>query len=488
MKRIGSIIGITVVASLAIFNSCKKSEPNPTNTTTTTQSPSTASNNSPVGFGENIQFNVIAVAGATYTWKDPSGKSFSSSQNPTLAFLNTSMDGDYTVTVSVGGVNNVYHTYVTDCEIKAACYDSLTTPYPTATAQTPSKFYPCAVPNTFTTGKSIYLGATPILDANSQVVPAKYTWTGPTGSSFTSTLEYPTKFTAQVTPTVTTAGVYTVTATTSTGHTSQPATVTVIIAPSAPKLTYSKTTVGGTLTLTATLAANATGTTTTYSWSGPNGFTSTVQNPTIPNATRMATGLYTMTYITDGNKSLAGTVNVNIDFTQNGCGSGGSSSFVYNGKIYNYVEIGSGSSKQCWMASPLLNGTDSLFTWKDAVQPTGIIVPPLQGACPAGWHVPNDSMFLSLSYLVGGDGNSLKSVSQGSGAGQGTDLYGFSASLSVGSTYKTGVFWSASDYSNSANAGIMKLYPDNAVISITTALKVAVSGTPNKYFLRCLKD
>ncbi|MBI4445705.1 MAG: HYR domain-containing protein, partial [Acidobacteria bacterium] len=48
--------------------------------------------------------------------------------------------------------------------------------------------------------------------------------------------------------------------------------------------------VGDTLQLTASSIPGA-----TYSWTGPNGFTSNLQNPTIPNATGAASGIYTVT-------------------------------------------------------------------------------------------------------------------------------------------------------------------------------------------------
>ena len=38
----------------------------------------------------------------------------------------------------------------------------------------------------------------------------------------------------------------------------------------------------------------------TYAWTGPNGFTSAAQNPTIPNATTAATGNYSVTVTVNG--------------------------------------------------------------------------------------------------------------------------------------------------------------------------------------------
>ena len=50
-----------------------------------------------------------------------------------------------------------------------------------------------------------------------------------------------------------------------------------------------------------------------YSWTGPNGFTSRVQNPTIPNATTAATGTYSVTVTVAVCPSAPGTTNVVVN-------------------------------------------------------------------------------------------------------------------------------------------------------------------------------
>ncbi len=50
-----------------------------------------------------------------------------------------------------------------------------------------------------------------------------------------------------------------------------------------------------------------------YRWTGPNGFTSTVQNPTIPNVTTAAAGTYSATVTLGGCTSQAGTTTVSIN-------------------------------------------------------------------------------------------------------------------------------------------------------------------------------
>ena len=60
--------------------------------------------------------------------------------------------------------------------------------------------------------------------------------------------------------------------------------------------------VGETIYLTVTTQAGA-----TYSWTGPNGFTSTVQNPTIPNCTYEMGGTYTCVTTVDGQTTSGST-------------------------------------------------------------------------------------------------------------------------------------------------------------------------------------
>ena len=82
--------------------------------------------------------------------------------------------------------------------------------------------------------------------------------------------------------------------------------------------------VGSTINLSAPSVAGA-----TYSWTGPNGFSSALQNPTIPNATVAMAGTYSLTVTVSGCTSLPGTTNVvvtgapaNLTVTKLGAGSG----------------------------------------------------------------------------------------------------------------------------------------------------------------------
>lgn len=75
---------------------------------------------------------------------------------------------------------------------------------------------------------------------------------------------------------------------TSTAATSNPCTLTASAGSNSPICA------GSTLNLTANTVAGA-----TYEWTGPNSFTSSIQNPSIPSATAVASGTYTLT-ITEG--------------------------------------------------------------------------------------------------------------------------------------------------------------------------------------------
>ena len=91
---------------------------------------------------------------------------------------------------------------------------------------------------------------------------------------------------------------------------------------------------GNTLSLTGTIL---TGTATTFSWAGPAGYTSNLQNPTIPNAPTSRTGTYTFTatsatcsYSATATAVVDSTPTATISGTTSFC-SGGSSTITFTG-------------------------------------------------------------------------------------------------------------------------------------------------------------
>jgi hypothetical protein len=138
----------------------------------------------------------------------------------------------------------------------------------------------------------------------STVPGAAYSWTGPNG--FTSSAQIPEIEGA----TTAASGLYSVTVTVN-GCVSLSGTTTAAVnaTPGAPTAgNNGPINAGATLGLTASTVAGA-----TYSWTGPNGFTSTDQNPSIVSATTNATGLYSVTATVGTCTSPAGTTTATVN-------------------------------------------------------------------------------------------------------------------------------------------------------------------------------
>ena len=141
--------------------------------------------------------------------------------------------------------------------------------------------------------------------------------------------------------TLSTVGTYSITATcTANGCTSDPSVaVTGLEIKALPNALASNT---GPYTVGQTIQLNVTGGT-NYAWTGPNGFTSAIPNPTIPNALSANGGLYNVTVTTNGCSATATTVVVvnGID----PCNSG---------RIVDYLYVKAGNPYQPLF--PLTNG------------------------------------------------------------------------------------------------------------------------------------
>ncbi|MBX7242889.1 MAG: T9SS type A sorting domain-containing protein, partial [Bacteroidia bacterium] len=128
-----------------------------------------------------------------------------------------------------------------------------------------------------------------------------YSWSGPNG--FNSTVQNPVLSNA----TLANTGNYTVTVTGANGCTQTSTTPVVVNAlPSATSGNSSPVCEGSSVNLTS-------GGGNSYSWSGPNGFTSLVQNPVLTNVTPVNAGVYTVV-VTNGNGcSKSSTTNVSVN-------------------------------------------------------------------------------------------------------------------------------------------------------------------------------
>jgi hypothetical protein len=217
-----------------------------------------ASSNSPVCAGSTISLTGGPDGMASYSWTGPNGFT-SSLQNPSIPNATLAMGGTYTLTVTnTGGCTD---TTSTDVVVNAK-------PVTTASSNSP-----------------VCEGSTISLTGGPDGM-ASYSWTGPNG--FTSNVQNPSIPDA----TSAMAGTYTLTVTSSSGCTGNAASTDVVVnaKPVATASSNSPVCVGSTLSLTGAPSGMA-----SYSWTGPNGFTSNVQNPSIPNATLAMAGTYTLT-------------------------------------------------------------------------------------------------------------------------------------------------------------------------------------------------
>ena len=215
--------------------------------------------NGPLCVGDTLIFNVTQpYPGGTYFWTGPNG--FTSTQmNPVIYNVTTAAAGIYSMTVTAGSQTSPA---VTDTVV--------INPLPLPTASNNSPLCLASTINLSATGGTSYL------------------WSGP--NSFTSTSQTP----SITNITSANAGTYNVTVTDVNTCTASSSTSVIInLSPTISASNNSPICNGTTLNISATGG-------TSYLWSGPNSFTSTVQSPIINNAILTNAGLYSVT-VTDVN-------------------------------------------------------------------------------------------------------------------------------------------------------------------------------------------
>jgi len=227
--------------------------------------------------GDVINLTSNTIAGATYVWSGPNGFT-SNLEDPSIAGATAANSGTYSAYVVVLGCTSaVSNVNVTVNSIPAA-------------PVVPAAFAVCA-------GDNISLSANTIAGAT-------YYWTGPNG--FSSNLEDPTVAAA----TAANAGTYNVYVTVN-NCTSAVASVNVTVnpIPAAPILTANfAVCAGDVINLTSNTIAGA-----TYVWSGPNGFTSNLEDPSIANATVGMTGDYSAYVVVLGCTSAVSVTTVTVN-------------------------------------------------------------------------------------------------------------------------------------------------------------------------------
>jgi gliding motility-associated-like protein len=236
-----------------------------------------AANNSAVCEGTNLNLTASAIAGAIYTWTGPNGF-ISSNQNPVINNVGLANTGTYNVTATVNG-----------CTSTPSSTNALINPLPPT---------PVATSNSpLCNGNTVSLMAGTISGAS-------YSWTGPNG--FISASQNPAISNAGVNA----SGLYSVSATVN-GCTGSAGTTSIVVNPiplSPIVSSNSSVCESSGLNLTASSIAGA-----SYSWTGPNGFSSSLQNPVISNTTIAASGTYSVTVTVNGCTSVAGSTMITVN-------------------------------------------------------------------------------------------------------------------------------------------------------------------------------
>lgn len=238
----------------------------------------TATTGTNICSGANISLNAGGANVTGFSWTGPNGFT-SSQQNPTINNATQAANGTYTVTANNAcGSQNASVSIQVDTLIQ-----NLTS---------------AATPN-----DTICAGGTLSLNASGTNVNT-WNWSGPNGFSAS------TQNTSVANATAAASGTYTVTATNACG--SQTATINALVNEAIIGLSASAAT-GLNICNTGTINLTANGTNVNeYSWTGPNGFSSTLQNPTITNATVAASGVYTVTGV-NGCGNQTATVTIQVD-------------------------------------------------------------------------------------------------------------------------------------------------------------------------------
>jgi hypothetical protein len=212
-----------------------------------------------------------AGVGLSYQWQ-------SSTNNTT--FTNISGETGTTYTPSVSSTGTTYYRVVVTGGCGSVNSNSANVTVKTPATITAASVSPCQ-------GGTINLTATPTPTGGT------YSWSF-SGGSYSSTAQNPNRNSA----TTAMSGTYTVNYTATNGCTAEASTAVTVGTPFIATIATNAPALGGTLQLTASGG-------TAYAWSGPNSFTSSLQNPTVNNVAPANSGNYYVTVTKNGCTSTA---------------------------------------------------------------------------------------------------------------------------------------------------------------------------------------
>ena len=231
------------------------------------------STNSPICSGNTLTFGLNASLGSTYSWTGPNGFS-STTEDQSVSSASTSASGTYSVAVTLNG-----------CVVNTTIVN-VVNQTPTANTTTPV----------------VICENQPLSLAVNNTPSATYLWSGP---FFASSDQNPL---VSNTPTVGMSGTYSVTVTLGSCNSSNTVAVTVKPLPVLSGIsTNSPICSGNTLTFGLNSSVGS-----TYSWTGPNSFSSTTEDQSISSAGTSVSGTYSVAVTLNGcvvNTTIVNVVN-----------------------------------------------------------------------------------------------------------------------------------------------------------------------------------
>lgn len=240
------------------------------------QTVTASANPNPACVGNTINLNGNATGATSWSWSGPNGFT-ANTQNASVSNAQLVANGTYTLTAAnaCGGTNATFNLVVNAAPISVNA---------------------SANPSPVCAGGALTL-------SGSATGATSFSWSGPNGYSSTQLNNTITNFQSA------NVGNYTLTAINSCGNSQSSVLVSLETAPTNVTASANLTNICANSSLV--LSGNANGAS-SFSWSGPNGFTSAFQNPSVANITLADSGLYTLT-ATNTCGSATATVNVDVD-------------------------------------------------------------------------------------------------------------------------------------------------------------------------------